>query len=182
MKPHSSHELRTLAIAPLVQGFGFVVLEGKELIDYGLKITGVTGDQKNRQCLKQVERLMEHYQPDVLVLEDTTSNNSRRGIRVKRLLQSIANSASQKKVMCRRVSRLSVQKAFAQSNARTKYQIAVEIAKDFPELVPRLPRNRKPWMNQDARMSIFDAIALTLTYLIIRTKNAERKVDQQTSQ
>ena len=30
------------------------------------------------------------------------------------------------------------------------------IANRFPELDPRLPRFRKPWMSEDYRMSIFD--------------------------
>ena len=33
------------------------------------------------------------------------------------------------------------------------------MANHFPELAPRLPRFRKPWMSEDYRMSIFDAIA-----------------------
>jgi len=33
----------------------------------------------------------------------------------------------------------------------------------FPELAPRLPRFRKPWMSEDYRMSIFDAVAFGLT-------------------
>jgi hypothetical protein len=39
----------------------------------------------------------------------------------------------------------------------------VAIAKRFPELAPRLPRFRKPWMSEDYRMSIFDAVAMALT-------------------
>jgi hypothetical protein len=33
-----------------------------------------------------------------------------------------------------------------------------------PELAPRLSRFRKPWMSEDYRMSIFDAVALALTF------------------
>lgn len=43
-----------------------------------------------------------------------------------------------------------------------KHDIAVAIADRFPELAPRLPRVRKPWMSEDYRMSIFDAVGLAL--------------------
>ena len=45
-----------------------------------------------------------------------------------------------------------------------KQEIAIAIAERFPELAPRLPRSRKPWMSEDYRMSIFDAVALALTF------------------
>jgi hypothetical protein len=48
--------------------------------------------------------------------------------------------------------------------ASSKQEIAAAIANRFPELAPRLPRFRKPWMSEDYRMSIFDAVALGLIY------------------
>jgi hypothetical protein len=39
------------------------------------------------------------------------------------------------------------------------------IAKRFPEeLGSRLPPERKPWMSEDSRMNIFDAVALALVF------------------
>ena len=53
---------------------------------------------------------------------------------------------------------------WAGSDATMKQEIAIAIAEHFPELAPRLPRSRKPWMSEDYRMSIFDAVALALTF------------------
>jgi hypothetical protein len=45
----------------------------------------------------------------------------------------------------------------------TKHALAEIIAKRFPEeLGSRLPPKRKPWMSEDSRMNIFDAVALAL--------------------
>jgi len=33
-----------------------------------------------------------------------------------------------------------------------------------PELTPRFPRFKKPWMSEDYRMSIFDAIAFATAF------------------
>jgi hypothetical protein len=57
-----------------------------------------------------------------------------------------------------------VKQVFSESGASTKYEIAVAIAQRFPELAPRLPRFRKPWMSEDYRMSIFDAVALAIAF------------------
>jgi len=53
--------------------------------------------------------------------------------------------------------------------APNKQEIAGAIAKRFPELAPRLPRFRKPWMSEDYRMSIFDAVGLAITFFQAKT-------------
>jgi hypothetical protein len=57
-----------------------------------------------------------------------------------------------------------VKQEFSESGASNKFEIAKTIAARFPELTPRLPRFRKPWMSEDYRMSIFDAVAFGLTF------------------
>ena len=44
------------------------------------------------------------------------------------------------------------------------YEVARAVADHLPELAPRLPPRRKPWMSQDERMSIFEAVAFGLTF------------------
>jgi len=57
-----------------------------------------------------------------------------------------------------------VYRTFAGTGAGTKYGIATALVRAFPELLVRLPPKRKPWQTEDSRMSIFDAVALGLTY------------------
>ena len=77
---------------------------------------------------------------------------------------------SQSKVRVKSVSRAELKQAFAESGAGTKYEIAMAIANRFPELAPRLPRFRKPWMSEDYRMSIFDAVALAIAFFQFHEK------------
>jgi hypothetical protein len=136
-------------------------MEGPErLIDWGTK--GVRGD-KNRESLKHVAQLIERYRPDVIVIEDCQHKSARRRVRVRHLVNAIALIASIRKLRVRRVSRSTIKKTFTQGGAAAKHQIASEIAKRFPELAPRLPPVRKPWMSEDNRMSIFDSVSLALT-------------------
>ena len=49
---------------------------------------------------------------------------------------------------------------FIPDSQGTKHMLAEIIAKRFPEeLGSRLPPKRKPWMSEDFRMNIFDAVA-----------------------
>jgi Holliday junction resolvasome RuvABC endonuclease subunit len=154
-------DIRVLAIDPSTRGFGFAILEGPErLIDWGVKETKT---DKKRRSLKFGAELIERYQPRVIVVEDYEGKGSRRCQRVGELINDISKLASNRKIRVRNVSRAKVKQAFAESGAPTKYEIAVAIAKRFPELAPRLPRFRKPWMSEDYRMSIFDAVAMALT-------------------
>jgi len=151
-------EIRVLAIDPSTRGLGFAILEGpNRLIDWGVKETKT--DKKNRS-LKFIADLIEQYQPSVIVVEDYTRKGSRRCGRVSELINDISKLAVKRKVKVRKVSRLKVKQAFSESGASNKYEIAIAIARRFPELSPRLPRFRKPWMSEDYRMSIFDAVAL----------------------
>jgi hypothetical protein len=105
----------------------------------------------------------------VLVVEDYTGKGSRRCRRVRELIKDISRLTVQRKIKVRSFSRVKVKQAFAECGATNKYKIAVEIANRFPELGPRLPRFRKPWMSEDYRMSIFDAVAFGVTFFHMPT-------------
>jgi Holliday junction resolvasome RuvABC endonuclease subunit len=158
-------ETRVLAIDPSSRGFGFAIFEGPEnLIDWGVK--QVKGS-KNRECLRRIERLMEYYQPEVIVVEDCTNRHSRRCLRVRELIGDILVLAAARKIKSRAVSRALVRKAFSSMGASTKQQIAAVIAEQFPELAPHLPPFRKLWMSEDYRMSIFDAGAFAAAHFYL---------------
>ena len=55
----------------------------------------------------------------------------------------------------------------------TKRQIAEAIAREFPELEPRLPPVRKIWMSEDRRMSIFDAVSLAITFFHSKSRTKQ---------
>jgi Holliday junction resolvasome RuvABC endonuclease subunit len=156
-------DIRVLAIDPSTRGFGFAVLEGpNQLIDWGVKETKT---DKSRRTLKSIAELIGQYEPGVIVLEDYAGKGSRRCRRAARLIDEIAKLGMRRKVKVIRLSRGDVKQAFASSGAKTKYEIAIAISKRFPELAPRLPRFRKPWMSEDYRMNIFDAVGLGLAFI-----------------
>jgi hypothetical protein len=151
-----------MSIDPTSRGFGFVVFEGPDrLIDWAVVEIRIN---KEERYLRRMIDLIARYQPDVLALEDPTGRGSRRCSRVQKLLGRVERIADEGAILTRRFSRSQVRRAFSDSGAKTKYEIAVVITNRFPELAARLPRFRKPWMSEDDRMSIFDAASFGLTF------------------
>ena len=152
---------RILTIAPCTKGFGYAVLEGhKLLVGWGVKT--VEGD-KNDGAIKKVEEMLAHYNPQVMVLEDTAIKGSRRSTRIKRLTKRLVAVAERHNIKVALFSQKEIRRAFFGDYPGTKHALAENIAERFPEeLRFLLPPKRRDWMSQDSRMDIFDAVALAL--------------------
>jgi Holliday junction resolvasome RuvABC endonuclease subunit len=161
-KKHNSK--RVLAIDPTSKGFGYVVFDSQTtLADWAGK---TVAKQNEAKTLEKLSKLIQHYQPDVLVFED--HRESRRCPRVKKLLEGVQNLATAEGLESRRFTMSRVKKVFATFHAGTKYEIAHAVAQQLPALAPELPRKRKAWMTEEYCMAVFDAAALALTYFISR--------------
>jgi hypothetical protein len=160
--------IRVLSIAPSTRGFGFAVLEGQEkLVDWGAK--AVKGD-KNAQCLARVEKMVIHYQPDVMVLPDVVKN-IRRSARIKELSEQIARLAETRRIKVSFLSIEQVRRRFFANGQGTKHALAKILAERYQEeLGACLPPKRRLWMSEDRRMDIFDAVALALATRLRTTK------------
>ena len=167
MKSIPSKYPRILAIAPSTRGFGFAVIEGQEtLVDWGVK--AVKGD-KNEACLARVEELIVHYEPEVVVLENHSTEHSRRSDRIQALGRQLIALAAMCNVKAALFSRDQVRRGFFADAKGTKHALAEILAQRFPEeLGFRLPPKRRPWMSEDYRMDIFEAVALALMIRLTR--------------
>ena len=151
-----------LAVFPSVRGFGFALFHGAWVpIDWGFR--HVQGD-KNENALEKVQKLIDDHVPDTLLLEDHAGEGSRRSARVVTLIDDIADLAHQKGITITRYSRDQIRECFAEFGATTKYEIAQTISRSLPEFPPQLPPERKIWLPEDYRMSIFDAVSLIFTH------------------
>jgi len=134
-----SSATRVLAIDPTTRGFAYVVFEGPDfLLEWGS--SQARAGEKNAKCMARIRELVARYDPEVIVLENYEGPGSNRRPRVRAL------------------------RAFAAYGGTTKRSIAVELAKCYPELSPRLPDERKCYESEDERMNLFDAASLALTY------------------
>ena len=130
--------------------------------------------ERELETLEKVGDLIEHFEPHSIILEEA-GTGSRRSGRLRLLLATIHNRAVWAGIRTCDIPSTRIKAAFRALGASTKYEIAQAIAKQLPELAPRLPRFRKPWMTEDYRMAIFDAAALALTYFHSRKKRTDRR-------
>ena len=128
-------------------------------VDWGIKSVR---DKQEEKALAAISKLLQHYRPDIFVIEEP--KESRRWPRIQSLLEAASHLPETQHITVRRFPMARVKKVFRTFQAETKYQIAHAVAQQLAELAPRLPRFRKPWMSQDSRLGIFDAAALALTY------------------
>jgi|SRR6185436_908247 len=142
-----------LAIDPTSRGFAFAVLEAPAfLVDWGERIIPA----KTGGLLRKVDDLLTHHQPAVLVVEDVAAKGCRRRKRAREEINRMEQLALARGVRVERASRLAVVDIFAPG--KSKYEAALRLAVTFPVLGEHLPRKRKAWMTEDARMNIFDAL------------------------
>jgi hypothetical protein len=150
---------RVLAIDPFSRGVGFAVFEGPhQLIDWGLR---TTGRADNAKALRVIDKLIDRFRPDVLALEDWESAGSRRCGRVQTLLDRIAATEGPR-VLVRLITRRQIRAIGPMPQTSTKRGRACFLAERFLELQPFLPPIRKPWMPEDDRMAIFDAVSFAV--------------------
>jgi hypothetical protein len=154
MRPHTLR--RVLALYPTTRGFAFALLdEERRTIDWG--IVGVREGDKNVATMHAMAKTIARLSPTMIVAEDTRPKGARRHPRIGRLHAMLLAHAHARRIPLRRYSRAQVFRYF---NVKTKWELALTIAHAVPQLQPRLPPKRKPWMSEDARQSLFDAAAL----------------------
>jgi len=155
-----------LAFYPTTNGYAFVLFEGP-LSPFDWAVSPIRFGAKNEKSLKGLRSLLDRYHPAVLVIEDATMPGSRRSQRVKLLYEQIEQLAGDYEIPLAQYSWPNVQATFRPNGAITKHEIAESIAALIPAFSHRMPRQRKIWMNEDPRQSLFDAAALGLTHFAV---------------
>ena len=154
------------------RGFGFVLFEGPLApLDWG--VAEARGKPKRETLLARVDALFARYQPNVIVLQDMSERGTHRPHRIRHLNEEIVEIAERYGFPVLFFSRAEVRQCFAYMGAVTKDTIAAAIAKHIPAFERFLPPPRKLWNSEDARMGIFDAAALALTFFDVNDQRVE---------
>lgn len=148
---------RVLGIYPQSTGLGFALVEDRSLLlrhgRYEIR------EQKSRRSTTLVRRLLESQRPTVLALEDWEDPSSRRCMRIKRLLQRLAQVGVASGCRVRRVSKYEIEMAISSGKCRNKDDRARLLADYFPPVAPKLPPRRLVYEAEHPHMGIFDALA-----------------------
>lgn len=141
--------LSILAVAVATGRAGFVYLEGSELRDWGVSMKAVKSTQ---ELVTFVQELINELKPDVVVTEKCT-DGCRKGKRTKSLIHAAAEIASHNEVLDVAVSRI--------QTFPSKYDEALELVKQFPELLGYLPKRKRRIFDFEPRgMVLFEALSL----------------------
>lgn len=152
----------TLAIYPDRKGFGWVAFTGPfAVFDWGLT---TARRNKNAICLAKIEALIERLSPETLVLEAYEGPNTIRADRLARLCRAIGALAADRGLEVAIYARADIAACFLDVGARTRDEIALAVVRHVDVFRHRLPKRRKPWQAEDARMALFSAAALVLTH------------------
>ncbi|WP_035680678.1 hypothetical protein, partial [Bradyrhizobium liaoningense] len=145
------------------RGFAFIMFEGHvSPFDWGIRET--RGPRKGKGCLLRISQIIDRYAPDVLVIQDTSEQGTRRARWISTLNRSIVSLANDRGVPVFAYSRDRVRGAFERHGCPNKQSLAELIAKHIPAFEQYVPPPRKPWMSEDRRMGLFDAAALALVF------------------
>jgi len=156
-----------LAIHPTSRGFGWALFENPLVpVDWGL---ASVKKRRSAHSLARFERLLDLYKPQVVVFEQFDEHPARRTNRIQALCRRMIALASSRGMDTPVYSRDTIRESFEATGAKTRRAIALSIAEQIKVIRDRLPRERKRWDSEDVRQSLFDAVALALTYFAIAT-------------
>jgi hypothetical protein len=149
---------RIIALDVRAQMFGFAVFEGEEqILEWGTR-SFRCGKRRVKVPMRQkLLGLLNEFKPELLILQESKHGATGKSVKL------VLNLARRLKIPVLRIPRVVLQRSFQDHN-HNKHEIATVVANRFPQLAQRLPRKRMPWQSEDARMSIFDAAALGVTY------------------
>ena len=159
----AKRHLITLAIYFSTRGSSFVLFEGS-LSPYDWGIFEVRGPRREPKCQQKMIQLLDRYEVDVLVLQNTGPEGTRRASRLMTLNAAVEAAARQHGVPVFKYSRADVYSTFASVGFSNKQTLAELIAKHIPAFEQHVPPPRKAWKSEDARMALFDAAALALVF------------------
>jgi hypothetical protein len=144
------------------RGFGWVLFESPfSVLDWGTR-TAKPG--RHIRILNAFEKLLERYEPSVLVMRDYESTNTSRVARIQKLSRNMIGVAQTHGIYVPQFSPEAVRTCFERAGASTRYEIARVVAQHVDALRRYLPKKPVIWAGETPRMSVFDAAALVFTY------------------
>jgi len=156
------YDPRVIAIDLRHRRCGFAVFEGpSRILDCGtFALPGGEldhSDSRFREFLRLVE-------PAIAVLKKERWDFMNANPEIIPVLKFLSKRLKTNGISIRLLKQNSVDTTFAKIGCTTKAEISAALARVFPELVWRIPPERKPWQSEHSRQSVFDAIALGLAY------------------
>lgn len=154
---------RILAIDPGTRNIGFALLDGKDLVHYGVKTIRArkSPHERLREGRGIVIRLIDDFSPEVLVVEKTFFAKSRSAALLNVFAGEIRVLGTRKGLRVQSMAANTVRKIVCGNGAASKDDVAIAMISRYPDLKPYLTSDRR-WKEKYFR-NMFDAVALAMT-------------------
>lgn len=142
--------VRVIGITSTSHGFAYAVLEGPtRLVDWGVYRLHSGHDA----VISAFDRALVKNRPLFVALDRILS--ARKRLRGRLFVEAVERAALARRIM---ILDTDSRKATGEEKP-TRWRIAAEMARRFPEVAHKLPKPRKPWQSEDDRMGLFLALA-----------------------
>ncbi len=163
---HAHAKRRTLALEVRPRSTGFVVFEGRErALDWGVRKHRVRTSSLATLLTRKICVLLDRYAPSAIVVRARKVRTKRARRRIDVIMRVMRREAKRRAIAFQVVRPHAIRSFFSPHYCTTKREIAHLIARWFPELSSKLPREQKIWKSEDHRMMLFDAAATALAFL-----------------
>lgn len=151
---------RILAIDPGTHYIGVAVLDGMKLTYYGVKtlLESKSPHDTLAEGRKVIRGLIDDFKPRTLAVEKTFFANNRNSALLNMFADEIAAMGRRRELTVKLIAANSVRKSICKNGKATKEEVAKELVRGFPELLPYLSSDRR-WKER-FYYNMFDAVAL----------------------
>lgn len=154
-----------LAIDIRHRKFGYALFEGhRTILDWGQRVYPAVGDTERTLAQKRLSKLIALRQPDLIVLRKERWERALVDSNLTNPVMAVRSEAEARSIPIYLIDQAAIRTTFSRFGCETREDTAAVIVSIFPELLRSLPPKRKPWKAEHPRMSVFDAIALGLSY------------------
>lgn len=145
--------VRILGLAATIRGFAYGLTEGPVcLVDVNIR----RRPAEKADVAKALASLLANSRPLFVAFGAT---KSKRGSREQMLDDALTDICRENDVMILRITNRQLNALTTMPNP-SKWDIAREVARQFPEIAHRLPKKPALWESEDDRIGIFQAIAV----------------------
>ncbi len=156
---------RRLALEIRSWKFGYVVIQGCELLDWGV-CRFPRGDVT--VAIRKFSFLLTTYVPSIVITKRTRRAKHRSAPKATHLLQAFRRELKAQSIPFAILRRADVRDYFIQQGCTSKDGVARIVAERFDRLKSRIPRSRKPWDPERSMVAVFDAAATAIAFENLR--------------
>jgi hypothetical protein len=158
-------KLRLLAIAIKARWLGFAVLEdGGLLFEWGMIYYSKKPALQLRTAKGRLQTMIQRVSPSHVVLLQRESAPNLEIASIRALTRIVREIAAREGIPLAVLSRKTVRSMFHPEGAHSRSEIALAVVRNYPELGWKLPPERKLWMAEDPRMTLFDAVSAAIAH------------------